>query len=292
MTTVEASYDASMRTVRAFCSLVALFSLSLPLVSAAAEEAQSLAYEVWFGGLKALEADSRIMRHKESYRVTLSARTKGMVGWLYPYELELETVGARQSAEHSPRQFNSKSRSSDETKKLAIHYDEDGGIEVRREPASKNPDSKALPAEMTHETLDPVSAMLTVIASASRAASGDGCQGLARVYDGKRRYDLWARPAGTTTLKANSYNVYSGPATLCRLTLQPLAGFKKEKRLALRMPREITLWLAPIGNGGALLPVRLEGESSFGGLVAHLVGAKSEPQSARATRRPKRIGGR
>lgn len=277
----------SLRHSRAGLALLALLLLPSP---AAAEGGQTLAYEVWLGGLKALEADSRIVRHRESYRVTLSARTKGMVGWFYPYELELEAVGARRSAAHSPRRYNSKSRSPDETKKLAIRYGEDGSLDIRREPAPENPDAKSLPADMTRETLDPVSAMLTVLASVSDGvagdeaagdgAAGDGCRGLARVFDGKRRYDLRARPAGTAMVTASRYTVYSGPATLCRLTLQPLAGFKKDKRLARRIPREIVLWLAPIGDGGTALPVRLEGESSFGGLVVHLVGTEREPQRA------------
>ena len=115
-----AAYYAVMgspRHIRAGLALIALLALPTTApTTAAAEGIQSLAYEVWLGGLKALEADSRIVRQQETYRVTLSARTKGMVGWLYPYELELETVGARQSAEHRPKQFNSKSRSPDETK--------------------------------------------------------------------------------------------------------------------------------------------------------------------------------
>lgn len=291
-----AAYYAVMEPSRHRCAGLTLCVLLLLPAAAAAEGSQSLAYEVWLGGLRALEADGRIVRQAETYRVTLKARTKGMVGWFYPYELELEAVGARQSAEHRPQQFSSKSRSSDETKTLAIRYAADGTLETRREPASANPDPKALPAEMVRATLDPVSAMLTVMAKASQgaaeSASGGasqdasrneadgGCQGLTRVFDGKRRYNLWARPAGQTTLKASRYNVYSGPVTLCRLTVQPLAGFKKKKRLAGRIPREITLWLAPIGDGGMPLPVRLEGESSFGGLVVHLVGTEHEPQRA------------
>lgn len=262
---------------RAGLALLALLLLPGP---AAAEGSQTLAYEVWLGGLKALEADSRIVRHRESYRVTLSARTRGMAGWFYPYELELEAVGARRSAAHSPRRYNSKSRSPDETKKLAIRYGEDGSLEIRREPAPENPDAKSLPADMTRATLDPVSAVLTVLASASDGVAGGGCRGLARVFDGKRRYDLRARPAGTAMVTASRYSAYSGPATLCRLTLQPLAGFRKDKRLARRIPREIVLWLAPIGDGGTVLPVRLEGESGFGGLVVHLVGTEREPQRA------------
>ena len=142
MTTARRAYHAGMRILSGLASRFALLGLCLLPATAAAESSQSLTYEVWLGGLKALEADSRIVRQAETYQVTLNARTKGMVGWLYPYELELEAVGARRSAEHRPAQFNSKSRSPDETKTLAIRYAADGTLETRRGPGPDKPNPK------------------------------------------------------------------------------------------------------------------------------------------------------
>lgn len=247
-----------------------------------------LSYHVWQGGLHAFTLRTEMNHGAESYDASFSATTDGLVGWLFPFRVEGRSKGTLVAAEPEaetgaknglkPQRFESASRKGDKEKQREITYLDDGSLEVRHNPAR---DDEPLAEPLLRGTLDPVTALYAMIGSFDEARR---CAGRLPVFDGRRRYDLTLKPLGDAQLEPSGYGIYSGPATRCRVTLRPIAGFEKKGKSLSRLPRKVEVWLAPLEPGGPAVPVRLEGENPWGHMVVHLISAKSGGTGTRASR--------
>jgi hypothetical protein len=253
--------------------LVLLVAAGAVSKSATAAEL-SLGYEAWKGGLYVMRIDAALDRGPAAYSIAVNAETEGLIGWLFPYRLETRTEGRAIDGDLTPQRFEVAARERDETKRRIIDYRGDGPPAVtRRPPEPSGPDS---PDEaLLRGSIDPASALLTL---AERFARGGRCGGRVAVYDGRRRYDLALADHGAETLRRSRFNHYAGPARRCRATVVRLAGFRGGGSDFGRMPERLDVWLAPPLPEAPPLPVRLEGKSSFGSLVIHLVSAESRAQ--------------
>ncbi len=250
--------------------------------AARADERLVLSYELWKGGFHALDLEAGLLQGGEDYSVKFAARTRGFIGWIFPYLLEGEADGKLAGAGPRPNQFATLARSGDDESRRAISYLEDGSLRTWSDPPrTADEDEEAVPAQMREDTLDPASAILAVIDAVSRQGQ---CTGAYPVYDGARRYDLNVSLVGESPLAPSRYNTYSGPATLCSVAVNKLSGFRdKAKRGG--VPTIIKVWLAPVAGAKPAVPVRLEGKSDLGNLMIHLVDAKIEPDSDTAAQR-------
>lgn len=244
--------------------------------SAAANERLVLSYALWKGGFHALDLEAGLSRGGGDYKVKFAAQTRGFIGWLYPYLLEGEAAGRLAGKGPRPDRFATLARSRSDEKRRAISYLDDGTLVTWSEPPrSAADDEEAVPTDMRSNTLDPASAILSVVETVAKAGS---CQGAYPVYDGRRRYDLSVSLIGPRMLASSSYNSYSGPATLCRVEVDKLSGFRDDEE-AEGLPTVINVWLASVANSEPAVPVRLEGESGLGSLIIHLVSANVEPEA-------------
>lgn len=243
--------------------------------TASASERLNLSYELWKGGFLALDLKAGLTQGSETYSVDFSVRTRGLVGWIYPYLLEGEADGKLGGAGPQPARYSSMSRWGDDEWRRAISYLGDGTSRTWSDPPHTAEEAEeTVPAKMRRDTLDPASAILAVIDAFARVGR---CDGDYPVYDGRRRYDLSVNLVGPSTLAPSRYNTYSGPATLCNVTVRKLSGFHDKKRQA-GMPDTVKVWLAPVAGAKPAVPVRLEGRNGFGRLVIHLVDAKLESE--------------
>lgn len=272
-----------MRTLardRLPCAVLAIALLAAP-ARGAALHSLLLSYEVWMGGVQVLSFDARLALGANGYTAQVTARTDGVVAWLYPYTLDIEAVGSSGGERRQPQRFFAESRSDTKHRLRRIIYLRDGSLEVWLGPPKQRGRRDKLPADVIEGTLDPVSAMISVLDSLAR----DGrCAGSIPVFDGKRRYDIGAHHLGPGAISASRYTSFSGSATRCRLAIQRLAGFSKKSKRSGRMPSTIELWLAPVADVDWPVPVRMEGESTLGSIVAHLVAARRGPVGHRAER--------
>jgi len=263
-----------MRNLLALFSLLVVAGLGHPGGSVAAPPDLALGFEAWKGGLYVMRIDADLRRRPAAYRIAMSAETDGLIGWLFPYRLETRTRGQAGAKGLVPQRFEIAARERGETSERTIVYRGDGSLAVTRRPPDP-PGSDAPPASALRGSVDPASALLAL---AERFAQGGRCTGRIAVYDGRRRYDLALADLGAETLRKSRYNLYAGPARRCRVTVLRLAGFRSDGSRLGRMPDRIDVWLAPPLPGVPPLPVRLEGESSFGSLVVHLVAAEARTQ--------------
>ncbi|MEM7169794.1 MAG: DUF3108 domain-containing protein [Pseudomonadota bacterium] len=234
-----------------------------------------LGYEVWLGGLHVFSFDTALARQGKEYAIDMTARTDGLVGKVYPYEMQVEAKGKDQGSELRPKQFRLAYQAPGRERARAMVYRPDGW-KARKDPASKN---YHLPQFDTVGTLDPASAALSIIEVLGRQGS---CSGELSIFDGKRRYDLSLSHQGETELGKSKYGIYAGPATKCQIQISRGDGFGNDgSSFGTRFPSEVTVWMAPVLEGEPDIPVRFEAESAFGVAIIHLV--KAEKPTAELT---------
>jgi hypothetical protein len=227
-----------------------------------------LEYHIFLGGLHALSITTQVLRQDDDgYRMEVDAATAGLIGKIVHATYRAESVGVATGGMARPVRFQGISGQDDEIgKTVTLIYGDDGAPEVTFDPAHEAP-SDPLPRDMTAATVDPPSAMLTLMETLG--ASGR-CEATVRVFDGKRLYQLVARHKGEVTLSASKYAPYAGPATECRIGFKRIAGFR-ESKLANRYPEEIVIYLAPLFDDAPPMPVRMHARNLFGALRMHLV---------------------
>lgn len=245
-----------------------------PAGHAAAAADLDLSYEAWKGGLYVMRIDAALHRDARAYRIVMTAETDGLIGWLFPYRLETRAQGLADGDGVVPQRFEVAAHDGDATTRRRLLFRPDGGLDVTESPPEAAR-SDAPPAALLRGRIDPASALLAL---AERFARGGRCAGRAAVFDGRRRYDLALADLGAETLGRSRYSLFAGSARRCRATVTRLSGFRSDGTRLGRMPEKIDVWLAPPVSGAPPLPVRLEGESSYGSLVVHLVAAQARAQ--------------
>ena len=262
--------------VRAFALAMVLALSSASLLRAEPAPSVELEYHVFIGGLHALSLTTRVVRDDSNgYRMAIDAVTAGLISKFIHATYRAESVGVTRHGSAFPTRFRGISGEDDEDgKTVTVDYGDDGAPRVSFVPEHEAPD-EPLPSAMTAATIDPASAMLTLMENLGNTGR---CDATVKVFDGKRRYNLASRHAGEVELRATKYAPYVGPATECRVGFERLAGFR-EGRLGRRYPDEIVLYLAPLFDDAPPMPVRMHGSNLFGALRLHLVAWRGLAQS-------------
>jgi hypothetical protein len=121
------------------------------------------------------------------------------------------------------------------------------------------PDASQVPVtdEDRRDIFDPLTAMLIPVNSGTNGLTGDNCERVLRIFDGRRRYDL-----ALSFLRIEKTSVdrgYSGPALVCSFVLKPVAGHRPDSMLIKYVAnrRDMELWFAPIAGTSVMAPVRV-----------------------------------
>lgn len=255
------------RGTMAAALLIALFAAAP--APAAAQDAVQLDYEIYLGGLHAMSMTTLLSRDRDAgYRMSVDAATDGFIGTFVDARYRAESEGTTANAMANPRRFQGISgQDGDENgKTVTLTYNDGLAPDVNFVPAHEAP-SDPLPADMTAATVDPPSAMVTLMET---LGSTGRCDAAVKVYDGKRRYNLTSSHAGEVELNPTRYSAYAGPAVECRVGIERIAGFRKG-RFEKRYPEQITIFLASAMPGVTPVPVRMHAKNMFGSLRMHLV---------------------
>ena len=231
----------------------------------------TLAYEVYFGGIKALALEAEIELSGDGYRVRLGAQTQGITDWIVGWTARASTEGSIRDGVLRPARHAVESRLRGNRRDAALTFRPDGSIDSVVEPSADADDREPVTPEQERGALDPITAVLL----ATRAlATHQSCDQRVPVFDGRRRYDIEFRDGGRDFLKPSEYGIFSGEATVCLFRYIRIAGYQKTGRWnnARDVDRVHRTWLAPIAPGLPPLPVRIEAEGTFGTVVVHLVG--------------------
>jgi hypothetical protein len=238
----------------------------------ASEEARTLdiGYEIRVGGLTLASMDLKAVMEGGRYIASSLIATKGLADLFASSNVQALATGSVLGHSIVPRTYNSDIQGGEKRQLVGLLFGDKGPISIDSAPPydSRFPVSE----ELRLSTVDPVSGILFVALGSSANASAP-CGINVPVFDGRRRYDL--KLVYESNDKISSKGVYDGPALHCVAHYQRVAGFKPPKngkRPTVVPP--IDIWLAPLAGGELLVPVRLEIDSDFGGIVARAVHLK------------------
>jgi hypothetical protein len=142
--------------------------------------------------------------------------------------------------------------------------------ELKSNAPAPGDDRVPLTDEHRQNIVDPLTAWLIPAGAGADGGGGLGRQACERtlpIFDGQRRFDLKLAFKRMDKVKADKG--YEGPAVVCAVTFQPIAGHRAGSKLVkfLSHGRDIELWLVPVTGSGFLAPFRIAIASMLGNLV-------------------------
>lgn len=260
-----------------FSLIVFVLFLTSSFVARAAEP-QVFIYDVYAGGIHAVEATLNIdLSQKGAYTLALKAQTRGFLGSLAPWSGVFESQGwVEKDGLYRPQLHRSTAVWKGEEEIKSYHYGRDGsfkGLEIKDhdQPLQKKDVDDAL----TQGTTDALTATLSVMHA---VAAGKKCAGEEEVFDGKRRFKQVFNSEGQVVLPSSRYNAYQGDAVMCAVEVVPVAGawhkkprgwmsIQEQGRERGTMP---TIWMGMIEDKSVAIPVKIRVKTAFGTLFMHL----------------------
>lgn len=242
-----------------------------------------LKYDVYAGGLKALNADLELDLTKQAYDIGLKAQTDGFIGSLFPWKGTYSTSGHSEDGVLKPTTAVSRSSWNNKESVTELDFDPNGNWTKTTKKAGKHVVVKRdTKEELTKDAVDMLTGALLAMQNAKNT---EKCDGSFPVFDGKRRFNITLKDDGKDMIEKNRYSSFSGVALRCTLKVEPVAGFKKADSsrgwMAVQNHTEErnkapTIWFARIDEKSPVVPVRMEIASAYGSVIAHLTGAKKQ----------------
>ncbi len=270
--------------------------MQLSAAHVAPENRQRLVYEVYAGGVHAVQARLDMdLRKKGRYDIMLEAKTRGFLASLVPWEGTFESHGwvLGQKSQYRPEQHKSTAYWRKEIDIKDYRYRKDGqfvSLSVTDEHGKA--EERDLPPEVTDGTVDALTAALEVFEHYNKAGK---CEGSSEVFDGKRRFRQIFRHEGEEQLEPTKYNIFKGKAAECTVEVVPVAGeWSKKPRGWLSIQEQgrerglmPTIWIAQLNGSGPAVPVKIRVKTAYGTLFMHLAEYQSGDQLVVAEKRVK-----
>ena len=252
------------------------FHLYLILVPAALSaqnvRLQALDYAVYIGGLRAVNIDLDISLGKRDYDIKLVLNTEGLVDKLFKWSMTAFSYGDVKKGVVMPRKASRSSIWQGKRRSVSLNYSSNGFPNVVLEPNTKKFNQTSQPSKNLAGARDLAGAILSYL---TFAGNQNTCVRSEPIFDGKRYYKLLFENQTSVRLRRDQYSPYRGPALRCQFRLQKISGFRSnEPRYTWMAGASAWIWLAPVFSRAVMVPVRIETDTTFGGLFIHLIAAK------------------
>jgi hypothetical protein len=257
-------------------ALLSLALLALAPVPAVASGAD-LSYEVWMGSSRVMKIELSVENGGDDYSMALDALLVGPPAWFDDYRLVSKVEGAMAEQGPTPRDYRTESHFEEgkKVKWIELAFDEAGQPLMTSDPPFSPHTRPMLEAGELAGSEDPLSAILTLLHDTTAAGR---CVGEAKVYDGRRRFDLAMLDRGQVLLERGlTSGFYEGPALRCAVQLTPVGGYRYDGEDKSEVSSGTVLYLAELKPGLPRIPVRIEAETGCGGVEIHLVKAELRP---------------
>jgi hypothetical protein len=249
-------------------------AIALLIVSPVQAQAMKLDYDIYAGGLFLVSGEMKLDLGRDRYAAGVVAKGGRLVDLLSRWSYTASAGGRVENGVHvAPEEFRSFRSQRKRKRALNMDYDKAGNVSITAEPPQSELSANAVAPEFRPGTLDPVSAMVGVIATGGTS----GCAGTFPVFDGRRRYDVIVTSNGTDTLQKSSRNMHAGAAEKCTILLRPVAGFERDQDeedfFRYGVDRTATAWFAKPLAGEPPVPVRIQVDLEWVSVVMNLVSA-------------------
>jgi len=249
-------------------ALPAALLLALSVLTPARAETIAANYAVQVAGLTVMDLETVLEITDQGYALEFRSRLRGVAAALGGGASTTRVEGVWQGDAARPRRYVSEGTWRGEARRTVVEWP--NGQPVVRVMVPPNTEERdPVPEADQRNTVDNLSAIALLV---RRVRRNGRCDGTARVYDGRRLSELTARSGGQERF-APARDEWSGVATKCAVEGVYLAGYRRGEDVeAARRPQAGTAWLAGVGPGQPVMPVRVESTNRwFGTAVARLV---------------------
>jgi hypothetical protein len=251
--------------------------LAFCLVGGAAHSQTPLraSYEAYVAGLNVASVDARFLLEPDFYRMELSYKAAGMVGFFRRGGTFSVAEGTWQRDHASPRHFRTEGTARGQSRITAMDYI-GGQPLIRRLVPPNEGERETVPPGLQANSVDPLSALAELIRTVRRTGR---CEGATRIYDGRRASEITARTVGEETVPPSSRSVFAGRALRCDFVGHMIAGFNLgEGKTGASQPLAGSAWLAEVIPGTMKIPTRVQFEIHwFGPTTLYLTASGTSP---------------
>lgn len=266
--------NATVRCGRNVAAAAGIATAVLLAVSpaVAAERHLTMKFDAYVGGISALSVGVDAGLRPDAYNVDFRFGTEGIVSWVVDWKMNAFSRGEVRHGLLVPASASTNSLWDGDRRTTRLAYRKDGSVAAVIEPPPSSDNRSPVPDAMKRGTVDISSALLGTLEAIGRTGK---CARRVKVYDGKHRYDLVVQDGGKTTLGPDSDSVYHGPALICRLSIDPKAGYGKGgSQMDWATGDYAKVYVAKVFSNGPPIPVALEYGTTLGELRAYLTDAR------------------
>ena len=230
----------------------------------------SLSYVVAWGHVTLAEAEVSYRQSDARYHLVGNGQTLGVLDLLFSWQGRAETEGVLKAGVRQPLVHEHEGTWKRDTRWTRVAWDGAAAPRTDARPPIDPEKVTPVPTGSIVGTSDPLTALLSVL---DRLATTGRCETEARIWDGRRRYDLSVTHLGAEILVADRPWAYQGPAIGCALEFERIGGFWREsstRRDDDDSPDRRVVWAAELAPDRWAL-VRAEVETRYGTVVGRLL---------------------
>ncbi len=257
-------------------ALLLIFGCAAP--AKAADQKYHATYDVYAGGIHALQARLDIDKKSGKYEINVASETYGLLGRIVPWHAKFYTQGWREAKGRQPKLHVSDTTTRKKHEVNTYKYSQKGDFLSFRQVVNGRDETRAdLDPSIMKGTTDILSAVFNLV---DRVAAGEGCAFEDMIFDSERSYRVTFRDRPGEMLMKNKYSSFSGAADACSAEVTPEGGeWHKKPRGWLKIQEQSkkqkalpTLYFARISDAqnAPFVPVRVVIKTDYGVFIAHL----------------------
>lgn len=235
-------------------------------------ERLALDYAVYVGGFRLVDIAFDARLADGAYRMTMDLKSEGMLTWMIDWSMSAYSEGKREDGTIVPVRAGHDSRWNGKKRWIRMDFP-DGGAPTARTmpPVDETAQARKVSLRDRLGARDLAGGVLSTLLS---TGATDSCTHSEPVFDGKRRYNLVFRELGRETLSPSDYSPFGGETVRCAMSIERIAGFREGgSRYRWMSDGTAVVWVGRPFPDAPPMPVRLQIDTSFGPLFAHLKGA-------------------
>lgn len=222
-----------------------------------------LGYDIVYSGvtIAVLEVDVAIANG--TYVLNTYTVTTGLFSLLLPLVAQARTEGRLTEAGPVPLMHRSETRAQGTVRTVSATF-RDGRLahfERRVDPPDPHAESR-VPDSDRAESIDAASALLALSLS---VAQSRGCTARITSFDGRRLHQVSFSDGGMQRLPRGAPNGFGAEARLCSFVYESRDGPEPAGQA-----RNGRVWIARVNGDGAMAPLRVELDTSWGGAAVQL----------------------
>ena len=249
--------------------------LILLLISSAraSERALNLSYDVYVGGIKVVAIGLEAALGPETYSVDINLREVKFFSIIFSWQMRLASEGNIIEGVPVPRQASVTSRWKGKTRLTSLEYNEFGDLKsTNTSPEETGVVRSPVTDQMKRGTRDLSAGLLYLL---QKLDLDQKCAIREPIFDGKYAFLIKLSGGQRVQLGPQRLSAYKGDALKCNLVIKKLGGYRVDSDYSSpRYKDPMKIWVGKPFSDFFYIPIKMELETRWGWLVAHLTKAE------------------